>query len=171
MAEQLNVRIPKSTESQIDDLLAWTGMTQTQLVIQSIDRLHNSYKQERSKTVISDEVMQQYENMTLSQACDDLEEKRIAITPAALSKIVTQEYGLPLKSDEARVWLVGETRLHGKRDEYTKMVGGFAVAQMSNGSYDYFPVGQPPNINGDVDKGAQIVEKWFWNGNQWRKTA
>lgn len=66
---------------------------------------------------------------------------------------------------------MNQARLQGKRDEYAKMVGGFAVAQMSNGLYDYFPAGQPPNVDGDVDKGAQIVEKWHWNGNQWRKIA
>ena len=47
MSEQLNVRIPKSTEKQIEDLLQWTGMTQTQLVIQAIDRLHQDYKREQ----------------------------------------------------------------------------------------------------------------------------
>jgi len=47
MTTQLNVRIPKSTEKQIEDLLKWTGMTQTQLVIQAIDRLHQEYKKEQ----------------------------------------------------------------------------------------------------------------------------
>lgn len=47
MAEQLNVRIPKSTSDQIDDLITWTGMTQTQIVLQAIDRLHQTYKKER----------------------------------------------------------------------------------------------------------------------------
>jgi len=46
MAEQLNVRVPKSTSNQMADLIEWTGMTQTQIVIQALDRLHHSYKQE-----------------------------------------------------------------------------------------------------------------------------
>jgi hypothetical protein len=49
MSRQLNARIPKSTEKQIDDLIEWTGMTQTQLIIQAIDRMHQEQKRERDK--------------------------------------------------------------------------------------------------------------------------
>jgi|SRR5579859_2333395 len=48
MAEQLNVRIPKSTENQLDELREWTGMTQTQLVIQAIDRLYQELTKEKA---------------------------------------------------------------------------------------------------------------------------
>jgi len=47
MADQLNVRIPPITDSQIVDLMQWTGMTQTQIVTQSIDRLHQETKKSR----------------------------------------------------------------------------------------------------------------------------
>lgn len=47
MTTQLNVRIPKSTEKQIEELRAWTGMTQTQIVIQAIDRLHQEYEKKQ----------------------------------------------------------------------------------------------------------------------------
>lgn len=59
---------------------------------------------------------------------------------------------------------------HGKRSEYCKMVGGFALAKMSDGTYDYFPVGQPPQVNGQVDKGARILEKWSYV-QSWRRIA
>lgn len=49
MTEQLNVRIPKSTEKQIEELRQWTGMTQTQLVLLAIDRLHQDYKREQGE--------------------------------------------------------------------------------------------------------------------------
>jgi hypothetical protein len=47
--------------------------------------------------------------------------------------------------------------------------GSFCVARMSHGGYDWFPVGQPPNINGEVDRQAQIVAKYYWNGRVWRR--
>ena len=47
MTIQLNMRIPESTAKQIKDLRSWTGMTQTQLVIQAIDRLHQEHKREQ----------------------------------------------------------------------------------------------------------------------------
>lgn len=53
MSEQLNVRVPSSTSQQIKDLIDWTGMTQTQMVLQAIDRLHQSYKQERGQNMRS----------------------------------------------------------------------------------------------------------------------
>lgn len=40
MPEQFNVRIPKSTGKQIEDLVRQTEMTQTQIVILAVDRLH-----------------------------------------------------------------------------------------------------------------------------------
>lgn len=48
MSEQLNVRIPMSTDMQIEELRKWTEMTQTQLVILAIDRLHQSQKRVRA---------------------------------------------------------------------------------------------------------------------------
>jgi excisionase family DNA binding protein len=47
MADQLNVRIPPITDVQIVDLMQWTGMTQTQIVTQAIDRLHQETKKSR----------------------------------------------------------------------------------------------------------------------------
>lgn len=49
MSEQLNIRAPKSTIEQIKDLQEWTEMTQTQIVIQAVDRLHRDYKEEQRK--------------------------------------------------------------------------------------------------------------------------
>lgn len=47
MSEQLNIRAPKSTAKQIKDLQRWTEMTQTQLVILAIDRLHREYEEKQ----------------------------------------------------------------------------------------------------------------------------
>ncbi len=42
MNRQFNIRLPKHTEQQIKDLCEWYGMTQTQVILLSIDRLHTS---------------------------------------------------------------------------------------------------------------------------------
>lgn len=57
----------------------------------------------------------------------------------------------------------------GKEDEYSKRMGGFAVAQLTNGEVDYFPVGQPPNIHGERDSGAKILAKFQWNHVRWSR--
>lgn len=57
----------------------------------------------------------------------------------------------------------------GKADAWAKQAGGFAVAELSNGEVDYFPVGQPPNINGEPDRQARIVAKFRWNYVRWSR--
>lgn len=54
MATQFNVRIPESTEKQLEYLLKKTGMTQTQLVIQAIDRLFLAYQEDLMKALIEE---------------------------------------------------------------------------------------------------------------------
>lgn len=58
-----------------------------------------------------------------------------------------------------------------KRDGYAKAVGGFAIAELSNGDVDYFPAGQPPHIAGEPDRQARIVAKYRWNGQRWSRIA
>ncbi|MDP9474926.1 MAG: hypothetical protein M3R38_04425 [Actinomycetota bacterium] len=50
----------------------------------------------------------------------------------------------------------------GKRDGYCKAVGGFKVAEMSGGDYDYFPAGMPAQAEGEVDRGASYVSDHTW---------
>ena len=61
-----------------------------------------------------------------------------------------------------------EAQRCGKLNHYCKMKGGFIVARLSNGTYDWFPLGQPPHINGNKDDGARIVEHWSWDYRTWR---
>jgi len=58
-----------------------------------------------------------------------------------------------------------------KQDAYCKAVGGFAIARMSDGTIDWFPLGQPPNRNGEPDRGAVILAKWRWNHRRWSRIA
>lgn len=58
-------------------------------------------------------------------------------------------------------------RINGKENAYCKAVGGFVVARMSEGGYDWFPTGQPPQVDGQLDRNAEIVERWYWNGVKW----
>lgn len=62
----------------------------------------------------------------------------------------------------------------GKSDSYTAMVGGFVVAQMPDGSHDYFPTGQNPHIveNGKIVKCGTIVAHFHYNpnGRTWKKS-
>lgn len=60
-----------------------------------------------------------------------------------------------------------------KRDQYCKAVGGFMLARLSTGGFDYFPTGQPANINGEPDQ-ATLIGKWSYTagGNKkWREIA
>jgi hypothetical protein len=61
----------------------------------------------------------------------------------------------------------------GKNDSYSEMVGGFVVAQMPDGSHDYFPNGQPPHIvnSGNIVKCGEIVARFHYNqnGRTWKK--
>lgn len=34
---------------------------------------------------------------------------------------------------------------------------------MSDGRYEYFPYGQPPNVKGSPDPGARIVERYTYD--------
>lgn len=61
----------------------------------------------------------------------------------------------------------------GKNDTYCAAVGGFVVAQMPDGKFDYFPQGQPPHIveQGQVKKCGTIVAQFHYNpnGRTWKK--
>jgi hypothetical protein len=52
-----------------------------------------------------------------------------------------------------------------KRDASSK-IGGFAVYRFSDNTFDYFPVGQPANRGGIVDRTARIVTKFAWRSNR-----
>lgn len=56
----------------------------------------------------------------------------------------------------------------GKQDEYSKAVGGFMVARMSGGGFDFFPVGMPAHTDGNVDHEAVKVSAWSYTG-KWRE--
>ncbi len=58
----------------------------------------------------------------------------------------------------------------GKRDPYCRSVGSFCIAAMPVGTYDYFPVGQPPHIvnDGGIKKVGRIVERYVLTGKVWR---
>lgn len=59
----------------------------------------------------------------------------------------------------------------GKRDGYAKGVGGFKVAEMSGGGFDYFPAGQPASVRGDVDADARYVSDHTWlYASGWKNT-
>lgn len=61
-----------------------------------------------------------------------------------------------------------------KRNEWTKAHGGFAVATLSNGTIDWFPVGVVPyyieNDDEVVDRTARIIAK-FRYVNSWKQIA
>jgi hypothetical protein len=40
--KQFNVRLPAISQEQVKELEAKTGLTQTQLIIMALDRLHNN---------------------------------------------------------------------------------------------------------------------------------
>jgi len=56
-----------------------------------------------------------------------------------------------------------------KQSAYARAVGGFAIARLSDGTIDWFPVGQPPHRNGEPDRGAVILGKWRWNHRRWSR--
>jgi len=58
-----------------------------------------------------------------------------------------------------------------KRDAYCRAVGGFVIACLSDGTIDRFPLGQPPNRNGEADRGAVILGRWRWNYRRWSRVA
>jgi len=58
-----------------------------------------------------------------------------------------------------------------KQNDHCKAVGGFAIARMSDGTIDWFPLGQPPNRHGEPDRGAVILGKWRWNHRRWSRIA
>jgi hypothetical protein len=56
-----------------------------------------------------------------------------------------------------------------KRNAHCRTVGGFVIARLSDGSIDWFPLGQPPNRNGEEDRGAVILGRWRWNYKRWSR--
>ena len=58
-----------------------------------------------------------------------------------------------------------------KRNTYCQAVGGFVIVRMSDGSIDWFPLGQPPHQGGEEDRGAIILGKWRWNYKRWSRVA
>ena len=103
---QLNIRTPKSTESQIDFLIEETGMTQTQIVIQAIDRLTQAYKAEKEKTVNNWTAEKTaWASHRLDHVTDVMSERDMPISPKTLSEFFQQEEGLSLTEQEAAGWL------------------------------------------------------------------
>jgi hypothetical protein len=58
-----------------------------------------------------------------------------------------------------------------KGNAHCRAVGGFVIAQLSDGTIDWFPLGQTPNRNGELDRGAVILGKWRWNHRRWSRIA
>jgi len=58
-----------------------------------------------------------------------------------------------------------------KRDAYCRAVGGFVIARMTDGTIDWFPLGQPPHQGSEEDRGAVILGKWRWNYQRWSRIA
>ena len=56
-----------------------------------------------------------------------------------------------------------------KKDGWAKAHGGFVVVEMGDGSLNWFPIGQTPNVNGEPDRRAQIVRRFRWAGGQWKE--
>lgn len=56
-----------------------------------------------------------------------------------------------------------------KRSAWNKQIGGFSVYQLSNGSIDYFPLGQPANIEGEPDRQAKLISRYRWNHVRWSR--
>jgi hypothetical protein len=42
---------------------------------------------------------------------------------------------------------------------------------MSDGTIDWFPLGQPPHRGGEPDRRATILGKWRWNHKRWSRIA
>lgn len=51
----------------------------------------------------------------------------------------------------------------GRRDGYCREVGSFVVAEMSDGSLDYFALGTPPHRRGQRDGGAGIIARYTYS--------
>ncbi|GIV86307.1 MAG: hypothetical protein KatS3mg054_0336 [Chloroflexus sp.] len=58
---------------------------------------------------------------------------------------------------------------NGKRSNWCKAVGGFSVYRLSSGDVDWFMFGQPPHKDGNVDRNAQLIERWSYVGGKWRQ--
>ena len=56
----------------------------------------------------------------------------------------------------------------GRSDGYCREVGGFVVARMSDGTFEYFAHGTPPHRGGEVDRDAEIVSRHAFRGRAWR---
>lgn len=60
--------------------------------------------------------------------------------------------------------------LAGKHDAYAQAKGGFVVAQLVDGTYDYFPHGQPPHTiqeGGRIVRGGAVVARFGYRRGQW----
>ena len=58
-----------------------------------------------------------------------------------------------------------------KQSAYCRTVGGFVIACLSDGTIDWFPLGQPPHRGGEEDRNAVILGKWRWNYRRWSRIA
>jgi len=58
-----------------------------------------------------------------------------------------------------------------KQSAYCRTVGGFVIARMTDGTIDWFPLGQPPHRSGEPDRRATILGKWRWNHKRWSRIA
>jgi len=57
----------------------------------------------------------------------------------------------------------------GRRSRYARAVGGFVIAEMPDGEYDWFPVGQPPHRveGGQIIRQGEIMAMCAWTGTRW----
>lgn len=62
---------------------------------------------------------------------------------------------------------IDEALKAGKKDSYSKLQGGFSIYLLSNNKFDYFPYGQPANINGQFDKAALKAVRVTYKRNRW----
>ena len=78
-------------------------------------------------------------------------------TPTALTTLQRRAFAAALRA--------------AKNNDYCRAVGGFVIARLSDGSIDWFPLGQPPHRDGEADRRATILGKWRWNHKRWSRIA
>jgi len=78
-------------------------------------------------------------------------------TPTALTALQRRAFAAALRA--------------AKNNDYCRAVGGFVIVCMSDGTIDWFPLGQPPHRGGEPDRRATILGKWRWNHKRWSRIA
>jgi hypothetical protein len=78
-------------------------------------------------------------------------------TPTALTALQRRAFAAALRA--------------AKNNAYCRAVGGFVIARMTDGTIDWFPLGQPPHRCGEEDRRATILGTWRWNHKRWSRIA